>query len=106
MKCKNIISLFFACCSFGTRAALIEGPGDSIGYMYPLSDPRNPECPCHRLQAKAELVFQAPVHEKPEGDKLDKKISVGTSKVITRKRRTFCRRGKKSASRKRRSEGT
>ena len=30
---------------------------DSLKKKYPLSDPRNPNCPCHKYQKKAEKEF-------------------------------------------------
>jgi len=38
---------------------------DSVSKKYPLSDPRNPHCPCHRIQKRAEKEFRAIAKQTP-----------------------------------------
>src|SRR5436189_2698396 len=43
-----------------------SAPPDSIGYMYPLWDERNPDCPCHQLESKAKKLFEGQNIQKNE----------------------------------------
>jgi hypothetical protein len=45
-------------------AAALPGPADSVKIKYDITDPRNPDCPCHKYQKLAEKEFKRISEEK------------------------------------------
>ncbi len=50
--------MFFSFLLVGGEMAFAVGPKDSLRNRYDLNDPRNPDCPCHFQQTKADKEFK------------------------------------------------
>ena len=58
-RCSGIsaTSFCFLVCFLFLQDVILCGPKDSLTQVYEISDPRNPHCPCHKYQKKAEKEF-------------------------------------------------
>jgi hypothetical protein len=56
---KRTTAIFCLLFLFGARllSALNGTEGDSTKGKYPITDPRNPNCPCHKYQAEADKEY-------------------------------------------------
>jgi len=63
--------------------------GDSTKSKYPITDPRNPNCPCHKYQAEADREY-AKLHQKSEqGGAMEVKGDAFTGGKKLRKVRSY-----------------
>lgn len=69
---KNNCQLFISVCLFNlwfifsSFFLIANSPNDSLKQTYPLNDPRNPNCPCHKYQKLAEDEFRKNINDKKE----------------------------------------
>jgi len=57
-ECGRFIpaALFLLCIIIPANA--LAGPGDTSLTVFDISDPRNPDCPCHKYQKKADREYR------------------------------------------------
>ncbi len=53
----GLLCSVFLFCSLSCFAGALETGGDSTKQKYASSDPRNPDCPCHKYQQQAENEY-------------------------------------------------
>lgn len=61
------------CLLFLLGAHLLSASGGAGGDKYPITDPRNPNCPCHKYQAQADREYAKLVQQSAHAGKLEKK---------------------------------
>jgi hypothetical protein len=55
---KIHLLILFSCAGFFLFSRTISN-GDSLKNKFPINDPRNPDCPCHRQQELAEQEYRS-----------------------------------------------
>ncbi len=87
--------LIFLFCSAGfCFAANVSIKGDSLKSKFPINDPRNPDCPCHKQQHLADLEYRKSQGLKSEKTKVTPQVySVNSSRskqrLLSRKNKPF-----------------
>ncbi len=56
--CFVFLQLCLVCTQMYANVQCCSGKGDSLKNKYNINDPRNPDCPCHIYQKKAEREYK------------------------------------------------
>jgi hypothetical protein len=72
MKCNLRYVVLSSCLLFAAHlaGAANSAEADSSKSKYALSDPRNPDCPCHKYQAQADKEYARLLQKSGQGTKL------------------------------------
>jgi hypothetical protein len=106
---KKVFGIFFYFFLLRSSVVFSSVPPDSVGYMYPLWDERNPDCSCHRLEKEAQKVLAGQTDKKNDLVLAEQVRGIvviahtATNKIAVKKRRmnSWKRQRAKSTKRKR-----